>query len=76
MKDGIEQWVVYNKPLDYPEHAVIRRVLIYSRGIVIPDDNIKKFKDIDEAMEYGKKHFDFFLERHPDDVKSIHGVWI
>jgi hypothetical protein len=76
-KTVMEMFVVYDRPLDYPEHYVMRRWIIGAvEGQPIPDkDYFVIAKTLDEVRVAIPPHC-VRLERDPNDEPQIVESWI
>lgn len=72
-------FVVFNKPLDFPRHVVVRvqRVSSLKRHAAIEHAYTAcLYNTLDEAMRECQARGLTFIERHPGDDPPIVGVWV
>lgn len=69
----LEQFVIYERPRDYPDKFVVRRFRIVP-GKIIPDDNVAVFNTLDEAREFIPYHL-INIGRQEKDEPQIVEVW-
>lgn len=78
----LEMFVLYDKPLDFPGHFVLRKWQIFRWQNPRPcDEIVLKFEAENQikAIEHVNKHFKdskVFLERAKTDDKCIVGTWL
>lgn len=69
----MEQYVIYEKPADFPEHFVVRCWLISRQGPV-PTDRVWKAPTLESARTVVPDGF-YRLPRFADDDPVIVEVW-
>lgn len=68
-------WTVYDHPLDYPDHYVVRPFMVVD-GTVTPGDSSYLYRDLDLAREWLHRMGLFRLERSPEDDPTIVETWV
>jgi hypothetical protein len=82
--DPLRMLVIYRRPLDYPDHYVVRAQLVYSCGHIVPEHLARVFEvdtsDEGDALEmaraYCRARSSTCLGRFPDDDPVIVETWI
>lgn len=72
--DVLEIYTIYNRPLDYPSHFVVRKWLV-SRGVTTPTEWIRTAKSLKKARKFvpwDKSR----IERSEEDDYFIVESWI
>lgn len=69
------QWVIYDHPLDYPDHYVVRRWKVLENGELVPDQDCFLAKTLEDARSLVPRGF-WWFGRCTNDDPAILEVWI
>ena len=71
----MDQYVIYERPIDYPSYFVVRKVIIGRGTVLMVDPPFKLAKTLEEARAAVPNKMQR-IARHPDDDSVIVEVWI
>lgn len=74
MSPDLEQWVIYERPADHPDHFVVRRWIIIP-GKALPTDELHLADTLEEARAFIPPGLTRMV-RSPGDDPVIVEVWI
>lgn len=70
-------YTIYDHPIDFPDHFVVRAYFIYSGNTEpVPDRFVKLYKDLESARERLRQMGLYRIPRDPSDKQAIVETWI
>ena len=69
--DRVTIWVIYDRPLDHPEHIVVRAQYALPNGTVVADRHALLFTRVEDARKHLESNGLYCLGRQPDDQPQI-----
>lgn len=74
MDDGLQMWIIYDHPADYPDGWVVRRRVVKA-GSDVPDKDAQYAPTLEEARKLLPQRLTN-IGRQPGDDPVIAEVWI
>lgn len=71
----VSMWTVYDRPLDYPSHIVVRRCYA-GANVVMHSAECELFENVEQARQSLKGAGHYCIGRMPDDEPHVVEVWL